>query len=218
MGQWFPLQVSCNVVPSTSFSDFCQSEIWAVLLFPIGTESAETEISSLGIPQTSPSSLRERLGIGLLPFSHATPGQSGMSVDKKATNSPTIWMLLFLDWAFVGCFHCLKAVYLVWTGSLQLRQSPNRADSWVFPASSTPSSWDNDSSFLMRDLGDVPQHPPQTRSHKKQRKVMCEYRPYAHNGHSVALKLANRLSDMKYQFWPWPQKIHVYPDLSLWVG
>lgn len=39
------------------------------------SEPAETEISSLGIAQTSPSSLRERLGIGLLPFNHATPGR-----------------------------------------------------------------------------------------------------------------------------------------------
>lgn len=62
-GSVIPLQFSCSVVLSTSFSDFCQSEIWAMLLFPVGTlESSATEISSSGIPQTSPSDLREGTG------------------------------------------------------------------------------------------------------------------------------------------------------------
>ena len=217
MGQWFPLQVSRTVVPSTSFNDFCQPEIWAALLLSTG---ALSQLRQKLVPWVSHRLVllawgRDwELGYFLSTMPHL--GKSGVSVSKKATTSPTIWMLLFLNWAFVGCFHCLKAVYLVWTGSVQLRQSPNRADSWVFPASNTPSSWDNDSSFLTRDRGDVPQHPPQTWSHGKQTKVMCEYRPYAHSGHPVALKLANRLSDMEYQFWPWPQKIHVYPDISLY--
>lgn len=62
-GSVIPLQFSCAVVLSTSFSDFCQSEIWAMLLFPVRTlESSATEISSSGIPQTSPSDLREGTG------------------------------------------------------------------------------------------------------------------------------------------------------------
>lgn len=217
MGQWFPLQVSRTVVPSTSFSDSCQPEIWAAPL--LLSSGALSQLRQKLVPWVSHRLVLAwgrdwELGYFLSTMPHL--GESGVSVSKKATTSLTIWMLLFLDWALVGCFHCLKAGYLVWAGSLQLRQSPNRADSWVFPASNTPSSWDNDSSFLTQDPGDVPQHPPQTWSHKKQRKVMCEYRPYAHSGHPVALKLASRLSDMEYQLWPWPQKIHVYPDLSLY--
>ena len=81
-------RAACSPLPSMTSANL-RSELCCCLC--LSPESGKTETSPLGVPQTSPSGLREvAWELGLLHLNHATPERTCLRVGKNATKFPTI--------------------------------------------------------------------------------------------------------------------------------
>lgn len=75
-GSVIPLQFLCATLSSTSFNDFCKSEIWDMLLFPVWILSqARQKPVPLVAHRLAFSAWGTELEIGLLPFNYAISGR-----------------------------------------------------------------------------------------------------------------------------------------------